>query len=133
MVSGGDDGPRVSSPRVLVAVAPLLLGDLIRTHLEDAEADVLLIDVREADDLSGDFDVAVTTRQLPPSVRVALTIQLPDESGSSGRGRLVDDTGAVEVPITGVDSILRLAFQGGPVQGTAAAHGVRGSAGPAQP
>ena len=90
----------MSSPkcdwRVLVAISPPLLGDLLARQLDRDDLEVVVVDGQSARDPRQRrydfFDVVIVDDLPPPRVRAAAVLRLPGQSGSgSGLLRTSDD------------------------------------------
>lgn len=90
----------VRDRRVLIAVVPRLLGDLLARELDRADLDVVVVDDRRAigDDVR--FDVVVTNGLPPPRVEATTVVQLPDRVRGDGIGSLLSTDGVERIPLT---------------------------------
>jgi len=99
--------------RVLIAVAPRLLGSLLARQLEqsDLELDVVVIDDRMllGDDLR--FDIVVTTGLAPPRVRAGTVVQLPDRLRGDELASLVTTDGVERIRISELAGVVGLVNQ----------------------
>jgi hypothetical protein len=94
--------------RVLVAVEPRLLGDVLAQVLSSAGDVVVVAEPEATIDLVGDFDAAVVTIDLPADVHADVVIHLPDDFGNVGTGAVTRAACRRNVEIMGLDDILLL-------------------------
>ncbi|MDQ3974619.1 MAG: hypothetical protein M3276_09880 [Actinomycetota bacterium] len=96
--------------RVLVAVAPLMLGDVLSRVLARDDLDVIVYEADGSSSLSFEahFDVAVASACLPEGVNADTIIRLPDDFGNAGMGALVTVAGEQAAPIRRLDGLLQL-------------------------
>jgi hypothetical protein len=86
--------------RVLVAVAPRLLGDLLARELDRIDLEVVVLD--DSGTVRGDlrFDVVVTNGLPPPSVEAATVVRLPDRMRGDQIGSLLTAEGVERLRLT---------------------------------
>jgi hypothetical protein len=86
--------------RVLIAVAPRLLGDLLARELDRSDLEVVVLD--DSGRVRGDlrFDVVVTNGLAPPRVEATTVVQLPDRVRGDDVGSLVTADGVERVALT---------------------------------
>jgi hypothetical protein len=94
--------------RVLVAVEPPLLGDLVVRELDLVDVEVIRLDdvVRRSEDLS--VDVVITNGVPPAGVRAAAVVQLPDRIRGDGVGSLLTADGVERVGLEDLPRVTRL-------------------------
>ena len=96
-------------PRILIAVAPPLLGDLLARQLDHE-----LLEVVNADDpidtleARRRFDVVVTSGIPPPHVEAASVLQLPDRMGKGAVGSLLTAHGVERVGMAELASVVQI-------------------------
>jgi hypothetical protein len=86
--------------RVLVAVAPRLLGDLLARELDRIDREVVVLD--DTGTVRGDlrFDVVVTNGLPPPSVQATTVVRLPDRLRGDHVGSLLNAEGVERLRFT---------------------------------
>jgi hypothetical protein len=97
--------------RVLVAVEPRVLGDVLARLLrhDHVDVDALAVDGGEVEPpAAGHYDAAVVTITLPDSVTADVVLELPDTLGNAGEGRLRQDAATTPVPVDGPAAIIDL-------------------------
>ena len=72
-------------PQVLVAIEPMLLGDLLRRALSEDDVDVVVR--RESSWHVGRWDVAVVPQRRRHLLRARYVVQVSEQRGRSLRGR----------------------------------------------
>jgi len=105
--------------RILVAVAPPLLGDVLSHLVARADLDVVVHDPEV--DLEPDgarFDLVVTSGRTPPGISAGASLHLPDERGHGGDGVLVTGTDLRLVPLAGIASVVQVIDELCPAGGT---------------
>jgi hypothetical protein len=116
-ISFGDDSLRPPSVnagmttrtwRVLLNVEPAVFADVLSRLLVRSDLQV----VRPGDHLfeagGAALDVVVTTGMLPPEIRAATVIKLPDASGDQGDATVTTEQGSRLVPLHDIDDLVAL-------------------------
>jgi hypothetical protein len=94
-------------PRILIAVAPPLLGDLLVRELEREHLDVFNAD--DPSDTAGAprFDLVVTSGA-PPPVEAASVLRLPDRMGEDTSGSLLTAHGVERIRVVELASVVQI-------------------------
>jgi hypothetical protein len=113
-----DDDPNVdflssrsvgAVPRVLIAVAPPLLGDLLARQLDHEHLEVVNADDPiDTRDSPRHFDVVVTSGIPPPYVEAASVLQLPDRMDKGASGSLLTAHGVERVGMAELASVVQI-------------------------
>jgi hypothetical protein len=94
--------------RVLIAVAPPLLGDLLARELDRSDLEVVVLD--DARVLHGDlrFDVVIATGLPPARVHATTVVQLPDRVRGNDLGSLLTADGIERIRLTGLAGVVEV-------------------------
>lgn len=93
-------------PRVLIAVAPPLLGELLARELDRDDLEIVLVDGHDAAVDRRAFDVVVTNGLPPAGVRATTVVQLPDRVRGDGMGSLVTTLGVERIRIFELSTVV---------------------------
>jgi hypothetical protein len=97
--------------RVLIAVAPALLGELLARALDREDLEIVLVDDPRAVTDERAFDVVVTSGLPPVGVATATIVQLPDRIRGDDVGSLVTPLGVERIRIPEVSSVVVLVHE----------------------
>jgi hypothetical protein len=96
-------------PRILIAVAPPLLGDLLARQLDHEHLEVVNADDPiDIPDAPRRFDVVVTSGIPPPHVEAASVLQLPDRMGKGACGSLLTAHGVERIGMAELASVVQI-------------------------
>ena len=93
---------------MLIAVAPLLLGELLARELDREDLEIVLDDGQHGVVDTGAFDVVVTSGLPPAGVAATTVVQLPDRIRGDDVGSLVTTLGAERIDIHEMSTVVGL-------------------------
>jgi hypothetical protein len=94
--------------RVLIAVAPPLLGELLARELDRDDLEIVLVDGLHGVVDKRTFDVVVTSGLPPAGVAATTVVQLPDRIRGDEVGSLVTPLGVERIPISEMSTVVGL-------------------------
>jgi len=94
--------------RVLISVAPPLLGDLLARQFSSEDLEVVIVDDPNGFRDRGSFDVVVTNGLPPARADASTVVQLPDRARGDDVGSLVTAAGVERVSIPVLAKIVDL-------------------------
>lgn len=86
-----------------MAVSPPLLSDVIARLLARADVDVVVLDADSR--LPTAVDLALISGPLPLELTATVSVELPDDLGNAGTGRVHTATGDVAVELGGFEQL----------------------------
>jgi len=95
-------------PRVLISVAPPLLGDLLARQFDCEDLEIVIVDDPNGFLDRGSFDVVVTNGLPPARADARTVVQLPDRVRGDDVGSLVTAAGVERVSIPALAKIIDL-------------------------